>query len=97
MKSAVYLDAYILACPPPEAGISAFGEYIQNLISWTELRQANWIEVYISRNAPQALAEANAYPPYSDLKRTISTLDFNHIQPQDIVDLINGFLLKSKI
>jgi|GEM_PF-1625287 hypothetical protein len=97
MRSAAYLDAFVLACPQPESGFSSFQNYIENLISWSELRQSEWVPIYISRNASESLAEANAYPPYPDLKRTIDALGIKHIQPKDVIDLINGFLLKSRI
>jgi hypothetical protein len=97
MRSAAYLDAFVLACPRPESGLSSFQNYIENLISWSELRQSEWVPIYISRNASESLAQANAYPPYPDLKRTIDALGIRHIQPKDVIDLINGFLLKSRI
>jgi len=97
MKSAIYLDAHVLACPPSEEGLDSFLEYITNLVSWRELRQHNWIDVYISRNAAHSLAEANAYPPYPELLKTITAFGIQHIQPKDVVDLINGFLQKSHV
>ncbi len=97
MKSAAYLDAYVLACPVREAGLSTFSAYVENLISWTELRQADWIRVYLSRSASFALAESNAYPPHTELTHTIDALGIRHIQAKDVVGLINGFLLKSSI
>ena len=98
MKSAVYLDAYVLACPSIiDKELSVFHAYVENLIAWTELKHADWIKVYISKNASYSLAESNAYPPHDALRQAIEILGVTHIQVQDIVSLINGFLLKSQI
>lgn len=97
MKSAVYLDAQVLACPPPHLGLSIFSGYVENLIAWNDLKQADWLQIYISRYAASTLAESNAYPPFPDLQRAINVLDVKHMQAKDIVSLINSFLLKSFI
>lgn len=97
MTSGVYFDAYVLACPKYEEGISTFLAYIESLVSWSELKKANWVEIYISKNASEALAEANAFPPFPILKDLITKLSINHIQAKDVNALIIGFLTKSVI
>lgn len=97
MNSGVYLDAYVLACPQVDEGISSFWTYIENLISWSELKKADWVELYISQNASEALAQANAFPPFPVIKDTIARLSINHIQPKDVNELVISFLTKSSI
>jgi hypothetical protein len=97
VRSAVYLDAFTLACPPSEAGIESFGSYIQNLLNWSELRRTEWIEIYTSRTTSEVLFDVGAYPPWPELQRTINVLGLQHIQAKDIVDVVNGFLQRTFI
>ena len=96
-RSAVYLDAQVLACPGPEAGFARFSDYVENLLSWRDLRDVNWIDIHISRYASYALASADAYPPYADIQKAIVALGVVHLQARDLVQLINGFLTRSSI
>ncbi len=97
MRPAVYLDAFTLACPPPEAGIESFGDYIQNLLNWRELRRTEWIDIYTSRTTSEVLFEVGAYPPWPELKRAINRLGIQHVQPKDIVEIVNGFLERTSL
>lgn len=93
----LYLDAFVLACPPSEAGEEGFRKYILNILSWKDLRVAKWTTIYISKKTYEDLAKTNSYPPWGALKRSISTFGIEDVQPKDVVDIVNGFLEKSAI
>jgi hypothetical protein len=97
VRPAVYLDAFTLACPPPEAGIESFGSYIQNLLNWSALRRTEWIDIYTSRKTSEVLFEVGAYPPWPELKRAINYLGIQHVQVKDIVEIVNGFLQRTSL
>lgn len=95
MRPAVYIDAFTLACPSPKLGIDSFGNYIQNLLNWNELRRTEWIDIYTSRDTAAVLFEVGAYPPWPELQRAIDCLGIQHVQVRDIVEIINGFLQRT--
>jgi len=97
VRSAVYLDAFTLACPHSEAGMESFGSYIQNLLNWSELRRMEWIDIYTSRTTSKVLFEVGAYPPWRDLQLAVNQLGIQHVQTKDIVDIVNGFLQRTFI
>lgn len=94
--SHIYLDAYLFTCPEPQKGPQIFIQYIENLISWHEIKKADWVEVCISRNASEVLAEANAFPPYSQINEALNDFSITHIQARDVGMMITSFLTKSK-
>jgi hypothetical protein len=96
MRSPVFVDPFVLACPSAEDGLTQFQEYVENLIEWVDLRNAGWIDLYVSRDAVKVLADADAYPPYQELDRTIKVLGIASIQCKDVIELINGILVKSR-
>lgn len=97
MKSHIYLDAYLLACPQGEVDVSSFSAYIENIILLQEIKKANWVESFISRNASDALAQANAFPPYQLINDTINSLSIDYIQAKDVNNLVISFLTKTSI
>ena len=93
----LYLDAFALACPPSEAGEEGFRKYILNIVSWKELRAANWATIYILKKTYEDLAKTNSYPPWDTLKRSIYIFGIQDVQPKDVVDIVNGLLEKSAL
>src|SRR5260221_5230502 len=90
----VYLDPYVLACPKAENGLGGIEMYVENIISWTELREAKWLQVCISNTTPQLLADTNSFPPWDALKDTLNRLQIIDIQAQDVITLVNALLGK---
>ncbi|OXL85846.1 hypothetical protein BCV73_24285 [Paenibacillus sp. SSG-1] len=92
----IYLDSYLLAYPSSKnesVTIEDFEEYLENLLSWRELRDVNWSDILIPKNTPNILMQYNNYPHWDDLKISLSQTGLNQIyQPKDIIELVDNFL-----
>lgn len=91
----LYLDPYVFSCPAPEDGLEEIERYIDNILLWQELRGVSWAMVYVTSQTYEVLAETNGYPLWADLQGAIELLSMNHVQPQDVMDVVNGLLQKT--
>jgi hypothetical protein len=93
--TSIFIDPYILAYPIQEENFSVndFEDYIQNLLSWRELKDVNWSEIFVSKNTSEILMEFNDYPQWETLRDSLAKSGLNQIyQPKDIIGIIDGFL-----
>ena len=90
----IYLDPFLFACPHPDAGLNEFEQYIRDIISWRDIREATWVPVYIPASTYEALANTNSYPLWGPLKFAINTLGIVDVQAKDVMELVNGLLTK---
>jgi len=91
----VCVDPFVLACPDSCADPLALEDYIDNLLAWNDLRKAEWVEVTLPSRAFEILYETNDYPRWDSLKSAIRALGITHIQPEDVITLVNALLEKA--
>jgi hypothetical protein len=95
MQSPFYLDAFMLACPDSSSDINSFLTYIENIISWNELRKYEWAKFFISQSASIALVESKSYPLFDIIKKNIAQFNITHIQAKDVSEIVTSFLTKA--
>jgi hypothetical protein len=90
----VFLDAYVFSCPRFDEGPEAFEAYVRNLLSWQELRNAEWLTLYSSNRTIEVLFETSSYPLWNDLKAALSLAGTPNIQAKDVVNVVDALLSK---
>lgn len=90
----VYIDPFVLACPPVETELVEFEEYINNLLDWKELKELKWVSLYLSEKTYEVLEQTHCYPPWDNLKQIITKLGMRGVQPKDIIVLVDALIKK---
>ena len=90
-----FVDPYIFSCPAPDEGSQAFIRYIDDIISWQDLTEANWLNLYLPGSASETLFDSGTYPLWNDLKELITKYDIEYVQARDVMTIIDGLLTKT--
>ncbi|WRH67899.1 MAG: hypothetical protein RSE13_06225 [Planktothrix sp. GU0601_MAG3] len=97
------IDPFLLAYPRFNENTNnsseEFDSYLNTLIAWGDFIDSNreTENIYVSLYTAEILAKVNGYPEWTELEQVITHLNFNHIQPQDILNVINNILNLSSI
>lgn len=93
----LFLDPFIFACPQIDEGFEQFQKYIDDIISWRMLRKVRWASFYVSSQTLDALVDTESYPQglWEELKQAINALGIRHVQPKDVIKLVDELIQKS--
>ena len=80
----VTIDAGVLAAPPEDSSFDAVHKYIDTLLDWRNLLDKQWVAIYMSARASDALFDDGLYPLRNNLRNLFVSngmvyADFNTI------------------
>jgi hypothetical protein len=93
----LFIDPFLLACPSVDEGLLPFHTYAEQILSWRMLTQIPWAIPCISSEALSLLIETGRYPQglWQDLKRSCANLGVRHIQPRDLIRLVDELFMRA--
>jgi hypothetical protein len=90
----IVLDSYVLSCPDPAKGRESVLSYVRQLLDWRDLRDATWLETFLSEDTFDLLAKTDGYPPWNLLETCLDQQDLD-LQPRDVLEILNAIMSKT--
>lgn len=90
----LFIDPIILASPQFGCSRASFDSYVSQLIQWQELSSCEWSKIFFSSKTVEVLFSEQRYPIWDEVEKIINGFGIDHIQPKDIVVLVDSFLQK---
>jgi len=90
----LFIDPIVMASPQFGCSRIVFEDYIKQLIQWQELSDCEWSKIFFSSRTIEVLFSEQRYPIWDEVERIINGFGIDHIQPKDIVVLVDSFLQK---
>ena len=88
----LYLDPFVFVCPNPADGAGEFDCYIDTLVLLEDIRQSDWIHVYMMASTNEVLLSTDSYPMWDSLEKAIAYHNASEIQTRDVMTVINSLL-----
>lgn len=90
--SSVTIDAGVLAVPHPSCSIDDAYQYVDTLLDWKKILNVQWIAIYMSERASEALIEDDLFPLRDQLKELINTHGIIEYDVNTVARIVNQLL-----
>ncbi|TGK41274.1 hypothetical protein [Leptospira andrefontaineae] len=84
------LDPFIFVCPEINSNKNEINSYFRNILDWYDLKEQKWMQVSLSENAPELLAQNNDYPLSQKLNNLIHENQLEYVSPDVIMRIMNS-------